>query len=244
MTHQQLMRVYGALMWSLARILQNPEVSRVYVGSFWNQPLQFTGNMELFEAEQDDLFNELQGLPRFAMVRRLNDLIKRARLVKVHALIINYLKKQMPMIGKNSKKEELLKKLDKVFLAVETENKIPRSDFPDLETMRRNLIKHDFSKFNSYDQKLVDKVDKMLTEEIPRLMNMIPQEDRNKSKEGSSRVCSVGAFSKETLPGGVGFNEGVGEPVWIVSKDKPKYDEIFNGLELVGGKVTGETKYK
>ena len=83
MTHQQLMRVYGALMWSLARILQNPEVSRVYVGSFWNQPLQFTGNMELFEAEQDDLFNELQGLPRFAMVRRLNDLIKRAKAVKV-----------------------------------------------------------------------------------------------------------------------------------------------------------------
>ena len=83
MTHQQLMRVYGALMWSLARILQNPEVSRVYVGSFWNQPLQFTGNRELFEAEQDDLFNELQGLPRFAMVRRLNDLIKRAKAVKV-----------------------------------------------------------------------------------------------------------------------------------------------------------------
>ena len=63
MTHQQLMRVYGALMWSLARILQNPEViklheildlhsimsscvqvCRIYVGSFWNQPLQYTGN--------------------------------------------------------------------------------------------------------------------------------------------------------------------------------------------------------
>ena len=87
MTHQQLMRVYGALMWSLARILQNPEVSRVYVGSFWNQPLQFTGNMELFEAEQDDLFNELQGLPRFAMVRRLNDLIKRAKAVKVPVIL-------------------------------------------------------------------------------------------------------------------------------------------------------------
>ena len=83
MSHQQLMRVYGALMWSLARILQNPEVSKVYVGSFWNQPLQFTANRELFEAEQDDLFNELAGLPRFAMVRRLNDLIKRSKAVKV-----------------------------------------------------------------------------------------------------------------------------------------------------------------
>ena len=145
----------------------------------------------------------------------------------------------MPIIGKDSKKEQLLKKLDKVFLAVETEHKIPRADFPDLETMRRNLVKHDFSKFNSYDQKLVDKVDKMLTEEIPRLMNMIPQEDMNKSKEGNARVCSVGAFSKETLPGGSGFNEGIGEPLWIVAKDKPKYDEIFNSLELVAGKVTG-----
>merc|ERR1712198_601271 len=53
MTHQQLMRVYGALMWSLSRILGNPEVSRVYVGSFWNQPLQYAANRDLFAAEQE-----------------------------------------------------------------------------------------------------------------------------------------------------------------------------------------------
>ena len=38
---------------------------------------------DLFEAEQEDLFDDLQGLPRFATIRRLNDLIKRARLAKV-----------------------------------------------------------------------------------------------------------------------------------------------------------------
>ena len=82
MTHQQLMRVYGALLWSLSKILGNPEVgeyhalfvhngralapittekilidcmlqvSRVYVGSFWSQPLRYVANRELFEAEQ------------------------------------------------------------------------------------------------------------------------------------------------------------------------------------------------
>jgi len=29
---QQLMRVYGALMWSLGKVFRSPEVCRVYIG--------------------------------------------------------------------------------------------------------------------------------------------------------------------------------------------------------------------
>jgi hypothetical protein len=32
---QQLMRVYGALMWSLGKVLNTPEVMRVYIGSYF-----------------------------------------------------------------------------------------------------------------------------------------------------------------------------------------------------------------
>ena len=89
--HQQLMRVYGALMWSLGKVLATPEVSRVYIGSFWNEPLRFDMNRKLFEAEEQDLFADLQSLPRNAALRKLNDLIKRARLVPIADLMLTSL---------------------------------------------------------------------------------------------------------------------------------------------------------
>jgi len=238
MTHQQLMRVYGALMWSLARILQNPEVSRIYVGSFWNQPLLYEGNRELFEMEQDDLFDDLQALPRFAMVRRLNDLIKRAKSAKVNALIVSYLKSQMPLMGKEAKKKDLIKNLDEVFSTLQSLHGVPAADFPDVENMRERLKKQDFTKFAAFDKNLIAKVDKMLSDDIPRLMNLLPADEQEKNRSGKATIKG-GVFDKVALPYGKGIDAGIGEKIWIVSRDKSKYDEIFNSLEQQNGKITG-----
>jgi EH domain-containing protein 1 len=81
--NQQLMRVYGALMWSLGKVLNTPEVARVYIGSFWDKPFNYDSMRRLFELESQDLFKDLQSLPKNAALRKLNDLIKRARLAKV-----------------------------------------------------------------------------------------------------------------------------------------------------------------
>ncbi len=59
-TPQQLMRVYGALMWSLGKVLDTPEVVRVYIGSFWEEPLRNLGARDLFQSEEHDLFSVLQ----------------------------------------------------------------------------------------------------------------------------------------------------------------------------------------
>lgn len=91
-TTQQLMRVYGALMWSLGKVINTPEVARVYIGSFWNQPLQIDDNRKLFEMEATDLFKDMQDLPKNAALRKLNDFIKRARLAKVREIRFRNLK--------------------------------------------------------------------------------------------------------------------------------------------------------
>jgi len=244
--HQQLMRVYGALMWSLGKVLGTPEVARVYIGSFWDQPLRFDINRRLFEAEEQDLFADLQSLPRNAALRKLNDLIKRARLAKVHAYIISALRKDMPsMFGKEAKKKELIKNLDSLYAQLQREHQISPGDFPDIKRMKEQLVHQDFAKFKQLDMRLLEKVDKMLAEDISKLMLMIPQEEVNAREAGTDRIeggAFDGVMDKQTpfmYKGGEGVNAGAGEVQWVVAKDRYKYDESFDNLNPIDGKVSG-----
>lgn len=38
---------------------------------------------------------------------------------------------------------------------------------------------------------------------------------------------------------GEGIDAGYGEPDWVVNKSKAKYDELFNALSPIDGKITG-----
>lgn len=84
----QLMRVYGALMWNLGKVFRTPEILRVYVGSFWSEPRQMCDHYRLIELEEEDLLADIRNLPHNAAVRKLNDLVKRARLVRVSLFLI------------------------------------------------------------------------------------------------------------------------------------------------------------
>ncbi|XP_072402144.1 EH domain-containing protein 1-like [Diabrotica undecimpunctata] len=247
--HQQLMRVYGALMWSLGKVLQTPEVARVYIGSFWDQPLRYDVNRRLFEDEEQDLFKDLQSLPRNAALRKLNDLIKRARLAKVHAYIIAELRKEMPsMFGKDSRKKELIKNLGQIYDKLQREHQISPGDFPEIKKMQEVLANLDFSKFNPLKPKLLDIVDRMLAEDISILMAKIPLEAEEKSAKNGDNMVQGGAFTsvEDTISPfgykrGEGIDAGAGELDWIVSREKDKYDDIFKSLKPIDGKVSGMT---
>lgn len=90
----------------------------------------------------------------------------------------------MPSVfGKDNKKKELIKNLGQIYDQIQREQKISPGDFPDLKKMQECLAHHDFSKFNPLKLKLLEVVDKMLAEDIAKLMAMIPHEEVIKVSE-------------------------------------------------------------
>ncbi|KAL5009291.1 hypothetical protein ScPMuIL_014872 [Solemya velum] len=240
--HQQLMRVYGALMWSLGKVLNTPEVARVFIGSFWDRPLHFDMNRKLFELEEKDLFRDLRSLPRNAALRKLNDLTKRARLAKVHGYIISHLKNQMPsLLGKEAKKRELIHKLGDIYEELQREHQIAAGDFPNLQKMQEMLQHRDFSKFHPLRPKLFKTVNDMLADDVARCMRMIPLEEfygeeKNTVQGGAFAVDSESPFVEGKFEG---FDAGREERGWIVDHERDKYIDSFEKLNPINGKVSG-----
>ncbi|XP_057433560.1 EH domain-containing protein 1-like [Lotus japonicus] len=170
---QQLMRVYGALMWSLGKVLNTPEVSRVYIGSFNDKPMDGGCSLgrDLFEKEQNDLLADLVDIPKKAVDRRINEFVKRARSAKIHAYIISHLKKEMPAImGKAKAQQKLIDNLDVEFAKVQREYHLPAGDFPNVEHFKEVLSRYSIDKFEKLKPKMIQAVDDMLGYEIPELL--------------------------------------------------------------------------
>ncbi|XP_071214054.1 EH domain-containing protein 2-like isoform X2 [Salvelinus alpinus] len=246
---QQLMRIYGALMWSLGKVFNTPEVVRVYIGSFWSEPLLVPDNRRLFELEEEDLFSDIQNLPHNAALRKLNDLVKRARLVRVHAHIISYLKKEMSTFRKDNRKKNLIYQLPVIFSKIQLQHHISAGDFPDCAKMQEQLLTHDFSKFKPLKPSLMVALDELLASDIAKLMPLLRQEEINMGVQpvvqgGAFLGTRAGPFVKNDPFGDVEKEgEDGGEMAWVVTKDKPKYDEIFYNLAPNEGKLSG-TKAK
>ncbi|RIA91199.1 P-loop containing nucleoside triphosphate hydrolase protein [Glomus cerebriforme] len=231
---QQLMRVYGALMWSLGKVVQTPEVMRVFLGSFWSEkpPNVFEDCRALIEAEQKDLLNSLRELPRNTTVRKINEIVKRARLAKVHAYIIGHLKKEMPaMFGKQSKQNELINRLDKEFTTIRHRHQLPPGDFPNVERFKQGLRTYKFEKFNSLKLNILERAEDALANDLPKLMAKFPQGNRMLSPTERNPFESTESSFSDLPPSYWEFS----------SVDKASVMSQFNALHPVNGKVPGSS---
>ncbi|OQR73286.1 hypothetical protein BIW11_03612 [Tropilaelaps mercedesae] len=208
-TTQQLMRVYGALMWSLGKVLATPEAARVYIGSFWANPWGHEENRHLFEEEEADLVIDIYSLSRDADLRKLNDLVRRAKNVKIHAYIMAELRKHMPLfgVGLERRKKKLIYELTEIYERLAAQHQIPPGDFPSMNELKKKLLAFDFNKIKSRKKKLFEQVEEVLNQDIGRLVTLLPGQDKEdldakkeQRKHILNKVKSISSAGDEDIP--------------------------------------------
>jgi hypothetical protein len=139
---------------------------------YWDEPLVHDDFENMFENDEWLLINELANLPQSCAERKVNEIVKRIRIIKVHVCILSYLKHQMPRwFGKKKTQEALISDLEQIFDIVRIEYNLSVGDFPDVKDFRQCLADvEDFSSFMSADSKTLKVLDDLILTQIPNIM--------------------------------------------------------------------------
>ena len=110
---------------------KDPEVLRVYIGSFWDNPngKPEHDNERLFQSEYDDLVSDLKSLPRNSAVRKVNELVARADGKGARVYLEPLEGEMLSLWGKAKKQEKLLANLEAEFVRISQKHG-SRGDFP------------------------------------------------------------------------------------------------------------------
>ncbi|CAD5232486.1 unnamed protein product [Bursaphelenchus xylophilus] len=170
---QHLTRVRGALMWMLSKVISTPEVPRVYICSFSDE-IAANGIPKRFHADYKELFEVFQRIPAKCMDRKVNDIIKRAKQVKIHALIMSecmrgwYRKNQRNLQG-------ALKggKLTKIFHNVRIQSQIPESYMPLQELFQQRGLESNVAGWNKLDKKMMEQLQEFIDVDIPNILKVM-----------------------------------------------------------------------
>jgi len=181
-SNHQLLRVYGALMWSLGKVVGSSEAVRIYIGSFVEGSTVIDLN-SVFEKDEKELCLEITNLPKNAATRQANDLIKRARSVRANACIVNHLRAHVHRyqggLFRKRKQAKLMKKMPEIYQSVSQKHRVPIGDFPDAKVYMDQMKDFDFSTITKVnDKNLEDKLalmDELLQQDIPQIINRLPQ---------------------------------------------------------------------
>lgn len=147
------------------------QVIRVYTGSYWDQPLVNDDFEAMFSEDENLLIDELIDLPRSCAERKLNELVKRIRIIKVHVCLLSYLKKQMPRwVGKQKAQKRLTEKMEHIFDMVRMQHDLSPGDFPEVSAFVKSLEDQDFSQFPIADRQTIQTLDDLILKDIPNIV--------------------------------------------------------------------------
>jgi len=203
LAREEFVRVYGSLMWSMGKLFKTPEVVRVYTGSYWDEPLKNSDFEDMFQGDEWLLMEELMTLSSVSAERRVNDMVKRIRLVKVHLCILGYIREQVPWLSltRRRARQTLLNNLDQVFETVCKRHDLAAGDMPEINEFRKALGAFpDFSELPPLDIAAINQLDELIDVDVPNIMKRSQsraQQQRARNKSSMPHSVSESEFSKE-----------------------------------------------
>nr|CAB3266567.1 sarcalumenin-like [Phallusia mammillata] len=181
---QELMRVYGALFWSLAPLINVTEPPRVYTGSFWPYEYKFNSNSALFKQEEASLLQDLNDVIENRLENKIALVRQHATRVRIHALLVDeYLGKLNKQWTFLDNQENVIDKLLQspsefnIFKGVQTKNNISPFDLPSPSVYRDFFSNNHMTDFKPLSQHcgyfsscLMDQLDEAISTKLPALL--------------------------------------------------------------------------
>uniref|UniRef100_A0A5S6Q8P6 EH domain-containing protein n=1 Tax=Trichuris muris TaxID=70415 RepID=A0A5S6Q8P6_TRIMR len=174
----ELDRVQENIMWSLSRTFKRVEVPQVFLGSFWSKPLKRPDMFGVINRYQDQLLVEIRQLPFTVQVRRLNDVIRRAKLARIHALISRNLSHSLPTVkgraGKTYMRLVLRRLTRRVYPKLITKHKIFFFDLPHPLLIRKLLIGSHRAPKKKVTLSMIHHVEDFLRNDVTAFVSVLP----------------------------------------------------------------------
>ncbi|XP_030067040.1 sarcalumenin isoform X2 [Microcaecilia unicolor] len=184
---QELMRVYGALFWSLAPLINVTEPPRVYVSSFWPTEYHPETHKELFLKEEISLLEDLNQVIENRLENKIAFIRQHAIRVRIHALLVDrYLQTYKDKMTFFSDGELIFKDIvddpDKflIFKTILAKTNVSKFDLPNREAYKDFFGINPISSFKLLSQQcsymggcLLDKIERAIAHELPDLLGSI-----------------------------------------------------------------------
>lgn len=206
---QNLMRVYGALFWSMAPLINVTEPPRVYVSSFWDQDYSADTSRELFRREEVSLMEDLNQVIENQLENKIAFIRQHAIRVRVHALLVDrYLQAYYDKLGWFSDPHEVFSDIvndpDRyyIFKGVLAKTNVSKFDLPDPELYRDFFGVTPPSNFKQLSQHcswmggcLMEKIERAITDDLPALLSSLG--DKKEAAQGAAAGSKGGSEETE-----------------------------------------------
>ncbi|XP_041838095.1 sarcalumenin-like [Melanotaenia boesemani] len=187
LTTQDLMRVYGALFWSMAPLINVTEPPRVYVSSFWPQDYAKDTSRELFMREEISLLEDLNQVIENQIENKIAFIRQHAIRVRIHALLVDrYLQTYYDKLGWFSDPHEVFQDIvndpDKfyIFKSILAKTNVSKFDLPDKEAYQDFFGVNPMSNFKQLSYHcgwtggcLLEKIEKAISHDLPALLSSV-----------------------------------------------------------------------